>query len=146
MGKWVAALAVMAGCAHQAGAPPRFEVLARDEASAQVGAVLAEHRADVVECFDEMADRREVTALLRVAVSVQVRGGAIAVAEVKPLDPSSITDGGLVACLADRLAAFPAGGADADLIVPLAVAPRISARSIAAVERAAATPSFVPQE
>jgi hypothetical protein len=140
--RWVVLVAV-AGCAH-GSAVPRIEV--GDAASARVGAVLAEHRGEVLECFDEMAVRRGSAVRIRVGVEVQVRDGGMAVASVRPLDPGSITDTGLLACLADRLARWRVGGDDAELTVPLAVAPRISDSSVAANLRAAEPPRLVPAE
>jgi hypothetical protein len=146
MGKWAMALWLLAGCAHEAAVVPRFQVLGANEANPRVAGVLAEHRADVMDCFDEMADRRDVRGIIRFGLSLRVREGALALAQITPLDASSISDGGLTACLADRLARWPVGGRDADLVVRLAVAPRIQPRNLAANLRAEAAPLLVPQE
>jgi hypothetical protein len=140
MGRWAWVL-VLLGCAHDV-ALPRFTVVSRS----RVGRILDEHRFDLVDCFDQLADRRDAGPVVRVVAKLMVRSGLIVVAEVKPLDVASVVDGQLVACLGDRVARLGESAPDGDEAVTMTVRTRLPEGSVAAATRAEVAPVYRPGE
>ncbi len=156
MRRWAVALLVV-GCASQS-AQVRFAVghmepsgapadrTAEVETAARVAETVRAHELEVVDCFDDLAARRDLAKAIHVGVDVQLRGGALTVLGVAPLDAASVSDAALVACLADQFARWRVAGADADLRIPIAIAPKVSSDYAHAQQAAQAPPHYRAEE
>jgi hypothetical protein len=128
----ILALSSLSGCAS-APPPPRYVIeatiaplasTAANLAGQEVATRLRDEQVDVAHCFDEMADRREVTAQQQVSLEVMVRGGQAVLVKVRPRSVDTVVDAALHNCLGGIVDSWRWSGDDTDVIAPLAVAPR----------------------
>jgi hypothetical protein len=148
-------IVTLLACAVAPKLPPRFlagapQVRTLDPDSPSIGPALAKAVAssalELAGCIDELSARRNLRSTVHVSVAMQLRSGALTVADVAPADPASISDRELVRCIADLASGWAVHGEDADVEMPLTVSPHALAGAAEAMARAAAAPTFQPEE